>query len=780
MVDHLCACTAFQCKDKTNAQGVRGVKVNARTFRRHQQADKDAQLSSVTERAIQAQQRVLKERDDEISRSLEGMSLADRSEVLVMPGSGRDGTISEVQKAVFLIAEIQDDIASLLDEARSIGTAPSRPDDDLIERALKGLETVQACAAEKQRRLALLTRRSHQPHAILAMRDSTTSDLEAFFQQASLFQTSWEAALSARDTQRKAGLRNGMIEYDSGKVDALLGSVTLILNHCLVGYHFQGALTGASPIIQLVVLMIVACHIILGFSRRGCSWLFSMARYICQTTYFEAIGRSTGLSPYFTGILGGFPRDVRAATEQFHLEGKATIYAACPNCHTTYQPILRHGIPIYPEHCNSHHHGVRCNELLVRPKIIQGFSVNIPIRPYIAFDFKDWMAGLLSRAGYEELMDSAWERMGLGPNGSMSDIFQGSTINQLMGPDGKKHFRFSGGEGAGHYVFSIFFDNFNPLTNKIAGKKLSTGVLLLSCLNLPIEMRQKPENIFLAGIIPGPKEPRLDALNPYVRPVVDSFLEFWTGVHLSRTALYKLGRSIFCAIAVVIGDQPATRKISGFSSYNHEYFCWRDRCNKTQHGHKNFEIKKWEKRTNEGCRRDAENYRDAVDAKKAQSIFDTTGMRWSELLRLPYYDPTSFVVVDPMHNLFLGLIKEHVQVILGSRSRESINTQIVIPDNPLNPLPENKTAKAGVRRLLKLMDEPLDFESEQDEKFDATLKRWITSSILVGSLVYVGRGLGCLPSTIQDNGNNTFPSPQFRKKLSKKDLARALINWVSD
>ncbi|GBB97640.1 hypothetical protein RclHR1_03020018 [Rhizophagus clarus] len=32
-----------------------------------------------------------------------------------------------------------------------------------------------------------------------------------------------------------------------------------------------------------------------------------------------------------------------------------------------------------------------------------------------------------------------------------------------------------------------------------------------------------------------------------------------------------------------------------------------------------------------------------------------THVRWSEMLRLPYYDLIRHLVVDPMHNLFLGI-----------------------------------------------------------------------------------------------------------------------------
>jgi hypothetical protein len=45
--------------------------------------------------------------------------------------------------------------------------------------------------------------------------------------------------------------------------------------------------------------------------------------------------------------------------------------------------------------------------------------------------------------------------------------------------------------------------------------------------------------------------------------------------------------------------------------------------------------------------------------------FAQTGIRWSELLRLPYWDPTCMVVVNAMHNLFLCLVKFHICTVLG-------------------------------------------------------------------------------------------------------------------
>ena len=104
----------------------------------------------------------------------------------------------------------------------------------------------------------------------------------------------------------------------------------------------------------------------------------------------------------------------------------------------------------------------------------------------------------------------------------MRDIFDGEVLRNFMGPDGK---HFSLGNGEGRYVFSVSVDFFNPLSNKQAGKKVSVGLITLVCLNLPPHLRYKPENIFLAGVIPGPNEPRGTAINHFLRPLVNHFMK---------------------------------------------------------------------------------------------------------------------------------------------------------------------------------------------------------------------------------------------------------------
>ena len=61
------------------------------------------------------------------------------------------------------------------------------------------------------------------------------------------------------------------------------------------------------------------------------------------------------------------------------------------------------------------------------------------------------------------------------------------------------------------------------------------------------------------------------------------------------------------------------------------------------------------------------------DASRSQFV-KQTGVRWSELLHLPYFDPVRFVTVDPMHCLFLGIAKWIVKRIWVDEEILTTNT----------------------------------------------------------------------------------------------------------
>ncbi|KIJ10610.1 hypothetical protein PAXINDRAFT_16444 [Paxillus involutus ATCC 200175] len=88
----------------------------------------------------------------------------------------------------------------------------------------------------------------------------------------------------------------------------------------------------------------------------------------------------------------------------------------------------------------------------------------------------------------------------------------------------------------------------------------------------------------------------------------------------------------------------------------------------------------------EECLGAAQHWRDAVTKKERENIFKETGIRWSELLRLPYWDPTRSMVVDGMHNLFLRLVQFHFRdlIIIDKPSNKELCKFQKEPDTPLD------------------------------------------------------------------------------------------------
>lgn len=94
------------------------------------------------------------------------------------------------------------------------------------------------------------------------------------------------------------------------------------------------------------------------------------------------------------------------------------------------------------------------------------------------------------------------------------------------------------------------------------------------CLSLPPELRYKPENIYLVGIIPGPKQPAADALNPYLIPLIDTLNTcYHEGTWFTRTYEFPGGRRSREALIPSINDLPGSRKICGCASHSATQFC---------------------------------------------------------------------------------------------------------------------------------------------------------------------------------------------------------------
>ncbi|KAF7342502.1 hypothetical protein MVEN_01840000 [Mycena venus] len=382
------------------------------------------------------------------------------------------------------------------------------------------------------------------------------------------------------------------------------------------------------------------------------AFLLSMLRLVLVAV-FKTFAISDSRSD---AILNGIPSDVRTATRRLDIDPETTTFACCPKCYALYDVPPDGQSPKTPKCTRVEFSGDRgCGRNLFHTKA----GHYVPTRQYVYQDLKLWLKRLYSRPDIEEMLDRhidvETEVV------EMKDIWDGSVLRNFKGTDGK---HFLDGNGEGRLVFGINQDGANPYGNRTAGKKVSIGPIYLVCLNLPPKVRYRMENIFIVGIIPGPKEPSGAEINHLLRPLVDDLKEAWEhGFFLVRTARQIFGRRVRCALVPIIADLPASRQLSGLGSFRSTDWC--SECHLPIQERNNLDKLTWVARTWEEHSQRVADWRSCKSKAERDQQYDAHHVRFSELLRLPYWDPTKFITIDTMHAFYLGLFHRHVRTIWG-------------------------------------------------------------------------------------------------------------------
>ena len=397
-----------------------------------------------------------------------------------------------------------------------------------------------------------------------------------------------------------------------------------------------------------------------------CTFLLTGMQVVMELAWSLFGGDSPAL---LNSISRDIPSKLPAIIEQLDIKPKSRGYVCCLKCFACYD------IDDFPDRCtqkqNAHASHRVCGAPLRRKVRRKGQVRDEVIRKYLHHDLKDWIARLLSRPGLERYLDR--DVFGDTPDPSlncfdeeqMRDIWDGSVLREFRGPDGRLFVKEKSRISDGRYIFSLCMDEFNPYHNKQAGKTASVGAIYMVCLNLPPHLRFRVENVFLVGVIPGPKKPSIEQINEILRPLVDDLLIFWNpGVYFSRTFRYARGRLVNCVIIPLVCDLPAVRQMAGFAAHSSTHFC--SFCLLRLDQADNLDLDQWNTaaRTYQRHLKIAEKWRDASRSGR-KTLFEKYGIRWTELLRLPYWDPTRFVVVDSMHALLLNCIKRHLRTLWG-------------------------------------------------------------------------------------------------------------------
>ncbi|TFK17272.1 hypothetical protein FA15DRAFT_554437, partial [Coprinopsis marcescibilis] len=134
----------------------------------------------------------------------------------------------------------------------------------------------------------------------------------------------------------------------------------------------------------------------------------------------------------------------------------------------------------------------------------------VPILPFLHQPIELWLKHLLSRPEVVSEIEKQSESWGNG-RADMADIFDGEGLRNLRAADGSQFLSKKAGQL--QLVFTLNIDWFNPFGQ--SHKAISIGAIYLVCHNLPFHMWYRTENVYLAGIIPGPSEPNFDQINHF-------------------------------------------------------------------------------------------------------------------------------------------------------------------------------------------------------------------------------------------------------------------------
>jgi hypothetical protein len=461
-----------------------------------------------------------------------------------------------------------------------------------------------------------------------------------------------------------------IVPQPKGNPLAISNGKPLFLNsytgsHFTIDHNWDRPIDRYSATAQIAIFLAVVCSVVMGVSRNGGNLIMSIITYLLYTG-FSAKGKATISEER---IVSELPDSITDALSKFNFDGKTTIYAVCPRCHFTYKPQFKPGLShaIYPKLCTNKPHpgSPLCNQALLEAQP-DNHSPK-PLKTFVYHSFHDYLGGLLARKDLEEVMDKSCddlkESLKYPRPEIVKDVFEAEFLRSFEWLDDGTLFIDRKGEG--HYAFSFNVDFFSVEGNRHGGAKASVGIISMACLNLPLEIRYNLENMFLAGIIPGPSEPHLTQLNHYLRPVIDDLFHSWeNGVLYSRTALHPEGRVTRCAVAAVVSDLPAARAVAQLAGHASHHLCSVCDCFHKTNLHRS-DWQNWKQRDNNTLRRLAEQWRDAPTPGEQDAIFQKHGLRYSEFWRLPYWNPTRQLVVDGMHCILEGLTHHYFRDAMG-------------------------------------------------------------------------------------------------------------------
>lgn len=399
-------------------------------------------------------------------------------------------------------------------------------------------------------------------------------------------------------------------------------------------------------------------HLVYHLSQRAITSLLGFIRLLL---YYLAI--TTGQDRLLQ-IVNALPKSMLTIQTAFK-QDNFIEYVVCPKCCKLYLLsdciIDNHGQVTsklcdyieFPDHPFSSQRKA-CSEILLK-RIKVGKKIKlVPRKVYVYRSIIQSLKAMMGRKNFLEKCDLWRSRPKNNAQNFMADIYDGKLWQDMTTIDGRPFLALPN-----NLCLSLNVDWFRVYKHS----PYSAGPIYLVILNLPRHERYKEENIILAGIIPGPKEPK-EHINTFLSPLVQDLQRLYEGVTFKNpSSLLNITITIRATLGCIVCDLPATRKVCGFANFNGNCGC--SKCMKnfvtTAFGYKpsyaGFDCDNWTPRNIDTHISIATNYLTASTKSARKKIIHDSGIRYSELLNIPHFDIVRCHVVDPMHNIFLGLAK---------------------------------------------------------------------------------------------------------------------------
>ena len=392
--------------------------------------------------------------------------------------------------------------------------------------------------------------------------------------------------------------------------------------------------------------------------------------------FFSVLGRFCKVSAEIAECL---PSSLYAAKVGIN-QPKFRKYVVCKKCHKIYffsdcieGPRMARTSRLCPFKPFPNHRQERmrrpCGTVLLKTvELASGVRHLYPRLTYCYLGVKVPLQSFLQRPGFYETTE-LW-RSRQASSDDLCDIYDGKVWSDFQ-VYAEQPFLSE----PGNFALMLNMDFFQPYKHI----QYSLGAIYLTILNLPRGTRNKSYNVILVGLIPGPHEPQHD-INSFLEPLVNELLDFWKGIEMD---IHSLGiKKVRCALVCVACDLPAGRKTCGFLNFNARFGC--SRCWKKFSGsvgsmdYSGFDRENWHERTAEEHRVLVSSLQCKTTKRDLEKAESESGCRFSVLLQLPYFDPPRMLIIDPMHNLFLGSAKYFMKsLILGRGLISESDIQVI-------------------------------------------------------------------------------------------------------